>query len=157
MRRHPRAVPNPGDDFKLRLSKAEKLERGKLASAAYYVKNRDDIRAKRRIQMAAKRATLKSKRRVSEKLGELKAVEPVDVELPNDIQSLLSDRVEGSQGRDLEAAQCLLEMHGVVQAPSEQVQCKDWDDLPDSDEVQDTDESEGEQSGREWTPRYTLI
>ncbi|KAJ7292452.1 hypothetical protein C8J57DRAFT_1456950 [Mycena rebaudengoi] len=83
---------------KLRQSKAEKLERGKLASAAYYAKNREGIRTKRRIQMAEKRAALKAKRRISDSRLRLKTgLEPTDVGLRSGALPVPKDGTQGSQ------------------------------------------------------------
>ncbi|KAJ7277866.1 hypothetical protein C8J57DRAFT_1222648 [Mycena rebaudengoi] len=159
MPRRVRDGGDPGDEFKPMQSKADKLERGKRAAAIYYEKNRDDIRVKRRIQMAEKRAAVKAKCRGVGKLPKLDAkleaaevtvkaehrgsgkplkwsekLEPAKVELQGQDQAST-----GLDDQDLEAARQEHRVQGKLFVNDDL-----GEELPGSDELPDTDQNEEE-------------
>ncbi|KAJ7268266.1 hypothetical protein C8J57DRAFT_1227986 [Mycena rebaudengoi] len=154
-------------------SKPDQLEKERQRVAAYYEKkyvqklspmlsngsryksltSKADIRKKRRLQMAEKRAKVKAKRRVSEKRVKSNPVvarEGLDLQefvLPPPHEAALANKRDPrsstthSEHQDLEAAHSLLHMRGDLE-----IQQKDWaDDLPGSDDLLDTEASEVEQ------------
>ncbi|KAJ7506701.1 hypothetical protein B0H11DRAFT_2219387 [Mycena galericulata] len=80
-----KTIPKPDSRYRPKLTAPEKAFNHRIASAKHYARN-PDIRERRRIQVAEKRAAIKLNRRRRDPPKKLKAVESCNGEPPADIE-----------------------------------------------------------------------